>query len=116
MLDFLPALAQGAIGIEIREDDARARAAVSPLNDAHTETALACERAFQDALGGSCRSPMAGLARVEGGRVLFDGEVLSPDGSEHVRTHIEAALSDAAQAGREAGLSIRPRAAPWLDL
>ena len=116
LLDFLPALAQGAIGIEIRADDARARTAVAPLNDAHTEAALACERAFQDALGGSCRSPMAGLARVEGGRVLFDGEVLAPDGSDHVLIHVEAALNDAAQAGREAGLSIRPRAAPWLDL
>jgi hydroxymethylbilane synthase len=116
MLDFLPALAQGAIGIEIRKDDARARAAVAPLNDAHTEAALACERAFQDALGGSCRSPMAGLARVQGDRIVFDGEVLAPDGSEHVQTHIEAALDEAAQAGRDAGLSIRPRAAPWLDL
>jgi len=116
MLDFLPALAQGAIGIEVREDNARARAAAAPLNDAHTETALACERAFQDALGGSCRSPMAGLARIEGGRIVFDGEVLAPDGSEYVRTRIEAAASDAAQAGRDAGLSIRPRAAAWLDL
>jgi hydroxymethylbilane synthase len=59
---------------------------------------------------------MAGLARIEGGRVVFDGEVLAPDGSEYVQTHIEAPLDEAAQAGREAGLSIRPRAAPWLDL
>ena len=116
MLDFLPALAQGAIGIEIRENDARARNAVAPLNDARTEAALACERAFQEALGGSCRSPMAGLARIEGDRVVFDGEVLAPDGSDHIQTHIEAAAGDAAQAGRDAGLSIRPRAAPWLDL
>jgi hydroxymethylbilane synthase len=116
MLDFLPALAQGAIGIEIREDDARTRAAVAPLNDPQTEAALACERAFQEALGGSCRSPMAGLARVQDDRVVFDGEVLAPDGSEYVQTHIEAPLDEAAQAGRDAGLSIRPRAAPWLDL
>jgi hydroxymethylbilane synthase len=116
MLDFLPALAQGAIGIEVREDDARARAAIAPLDDPQTQTALACERAFQEALGGSCRSPMAGLARVTGDRVAFDGEVLAPDGSDHVRTHIEAASSDAAQAGRDAGLGIRARAAAWLDL
>ena len=116
MLDFLPALAQGAIGIELREDDARAKSAVAPLDDARTAAALACERAFQEALGGSCRSPMAGLARVEGGRVVFDGEVLAPDGSDHVRIHIEAASSDAAQAGHDAGASIRARAAAWLDL
>jgi hydroxymethylbilane synthase len=59
---------------------------------------------------------MAGLARVTGDRVAFDGEVLAPDGSDHVRTHIEAASRDAAQAGRDAGLGIRARAAAWLDL
>jgi hydroxymethylbilane synthase len=115
-LDFLPALAQGAIGIETRADDTRTRDAVAVLNDADTAAALACERAFQDALGGSCRSPMAGLARVESGRVIFEGEVLAPDGSDRVATKIEAAMADAARAGREAGLSIRPRATPWLDL
>lgn len=113
LLDFLPALAQGAIGIETRAGDA---ALVARLNDADTEAALACERAFQEALGGSCRSPMAGLARVADGRVRFDGEVLAPDGSRHVAVHIEACASDAARAGREAGLSIRAEAAPWLDL
>jgi hydroxymethylbilane synthase len=116
LLDFLPALAQGAIGIETREDDARAREAAAVLNDEDTATALACERAFQAALGGSCRSPMAGLARIEDGRVVFDGEVLAPDGSDHIATHIEAAMDDAAGAGREAGASIRARASAWLDL
>ncbi|MBV9992696.1 MAG: hydroxymethylbilane synthase [Alphaproteobacteria bacterium] len=112
-LDILPALAQGAIGIEVREGEEHA---VARLNDAATAAALACERAFQDALGGSCRSPMAGLARAEGGRIVFDGEVIAPDGSDFVATHIEAPLGDAARAGREAGLAIRPRALPWLDL
>jgi hydroxymethylbilane synthase len=112
-LDILPALAQGAIGIETRADDAHR---VAHLDDAATAAALACERAFQQALGGSCRSPMAGLARVAGGRVVFDGEVLAPDGSASVAAHIEAAASDAAQAGREAGLSIRPRTEQWLEL
>lgn len=118
---WLPALAQGAIGIEIRESDARAKTAVSVLNDADTAIALACERAFQDALGGSCRSPMAGLATFADGRLTFDGEVLAPDGREYVETHIETVLcgdpaTAAARAGRDAGLAIRPRAEPWLDL
>ncbi|HWA91612.1 MAG TPA: hydroxymethylbilane synthase [Rhizomicrobium sp.] len=113
LLDILPALAQGAIGIETRAGDAHR---VAALNDAATEAALACERAFQQALGGSCRSPMAGLARIDGAKVIFDGEVLAPDGRDHVAVHIEAPLADAARAGREAGLSIRPRATPWLDL
>jgi hydroxymethylbilane synthase len=112
-LDILPALAQGAIGIETRADDAPR---VARLDHPDTAAALACERAFQDALGGSCRSPMAGLATVADGRIVFDGEVLAPDGSAHVDVHIEAPLGEAAAAGREAGLSIRERAAKWLDL
>ena len=119
--DFLPALSQGAIGIEIRDSDTRAREIVTQLNDKDTEIALDCERAFQRALGGSCRSPMAGLAIVSGGRLHFRGEVLAPDGSEYVQSEIEIALTEnaraeAAQAGREAGLDIRPRAEQWLDL
>jgi hydroxymethylbilane synthase len=119
--DFLPALSQGAIGIEIRDTDTRAREIVTQLNDENTEIALTCERAFQKALGGSCRSPMAGLAIVSGGRLHFRGEVLAPDGREFVQAEIEIALTEnareeAAIAGREAGLDIRPRAEQWLDL
>jgi hydroxymethylbilane synthase len=119
--DFLPALSQGAIGIEIRETDTLAREIVAQLNHVETEIALACERAFQDALGGSCRSPMAGLATVANDRLHFRGEALAPDGAQSVQTEIEIALShnahaQAANAGREAGLSIRPRAEQWLDL
>ncbi|MBV8979026.1 MAG: hydroxymethylbilane synthase [Alphaproteobacteria bacterium] len=116
LLDVLPALAQGAIGIEVRRGDARATVAVAGLNDGDTDAALACERAFQAALGGSCRSPMAGLATIKGGRLHFRGEVLAPDGSDCVSVEIEAATGDAERAGRDAGLSIRDRAARWLDL
>jgi len=119
--DFLPALSQGAIGIEIRETDMLSREIVTQLNHVETEIALSCERAFQDALGGSCRSPMAGLATVANNRLHFRGEVLAPDGGEYVQTEIETALShnareEATDAGREAGLSIRSRAEQWLDL
>jgi hydroxymethylbilane synthase len=119
--DFLPALAQGAIGIEIRETDTLAREIVTQLNHFGTEIALTCERAFQATLGGSCHSPMAGLATYANGTLRFRGEVLAPDGSEFVQTEIETALSkdareEAGRAGREAGLSIRPRAEQWLDL
>jgi hydroxymethylbilane synthase len=119
--DLLPALGQGAIGIEIREADTRTRATVAKLNDRATELALTCERAFQLALGGSCRSPMAGLAKVAGDRLSFRGEVLAPDGSAFVEARFDIGLGadareDAAREGREAGLSIRARAASWLDL
>lgn len=118
---WLPALAQGAIGIEIRDDDARTRAAVMPLHDEATALALSCERAFQAALDGSCRTPIAGLATYENGTLRFRGEVIAPDGRDSVATGFEheldaAATGEAARLGREAGLAIKPRAAAWLTL
>ncbi|MDE2184975.1 MAG: hydroxymethylbilane synthase [Alphaproteobacteria bacterium] len=116
---WLPSLAQGAVGIEIRRDDAPTAAAVGPLDDKATSIALACERAFQAALDGSCRSPIAGLATVSGRRLAFRGEVIAPDGSDFAETAVETSLGsdaagDAAQAGRRAGEQLRPRAAQWL--
>lgn len=117
--DWLPALAQGAVGIELRENDARARDAVAALNDMETEIALSCERAFQAALDGSCRTPIAGLAKVSGGSLNFRGEVLAPDGSDSVQAAFDARgidVTEAARLGREAGLAIKPRAKEWLVL
>jgi hydroxymethylbilane synthase len=119
--DFLPALSQGAIGIEIRETDTRAREIVTQLNDEDTEIALLCERAFQKALGGSCRSPMAGLATVTDRMLTFRGEVLAPDGGDSVATDFRVRLGhdprrEAQGAGREAGEQLKPRAIQWLDL
>jgi len=117
--DWLPALAQGAIGIEIREGDSETASVVSRLNDETTAIALACERAFQAALDGSCRTPIGGLATISNGRLVFRGEVIAPDGGDSVQTQFDVALigdrsSQAARLGREAGLAIRPRAAKWL--
>mgnify|MGYP001553862112 CR=1 FL=1 len=80
VMDWLPSLGQGAVGIELRLSDARTLAAVSQLDDEATATALACERAFQAALDGSCKTSIAGLARIEGAKLLFHGEVIAPDG------------------------------------
>jgi hydroxymethylbilane synthase len=119
--DLLPALSQGAVGIEIRETDTRAREIVTQLNDKDTELALDCERAFQQALGGSCRSPMAGLATVRDGVLSFRGEVIAPDGSDGVDTGFTLTLGpdarhEAKEAGHKAGAALKPRALPWLDL
>jgi hydroxymethylbilane synthase len=118
-VEWLPSPAQGAVGLEIRESDARTRELVSGLDDEKTATALACERAFLASLDGSCRTPIAGLATFEDGILRFHGEVLAPDGSDFVETKLESAITnrdDAARLGREAGEQIRPRAAQWLDL
>ena len=119
--EWLPALAQGAIGIELREDDARTRDAVAPLNDPATAIALSCERGFQAALDGSCRTPIAGLAEYREGTLHFRGEVIAPDGSDSIATALEQALGthamgEAARLGHDAGLSIKPRASAWLTL
>ena len=65
--EFLPAVGQGAIGIETRADDAATRALVAVIDDADTATALAAERAFLAVLDGSCRTPIGGHARLSGG-------------------------------------------------
>lgn len=119
--DWLPALAQGAVGIEIRSADTRTRDALCQLDHTPTAIALACERAFQAALDGSCRTPIAGLARIDGQKLAFRGEVLAVDGSAAASTEFEVVLGsdargDAARAGREGGLALRPRALRWLAL
>ncbi len=118
---WLPSLAQGVVGIEIREADTEARERTGLLNHKPSEIAVTCERAFQAALDGSCRTPIAGLARVDGEQLRFAGEVLAPDGNEAVQTSFEIALGpnpreSAPRAGREAGDAIKPRVARWLAL
>jgi len=118
--DWLPALSQGAIGIEIRESDSKTASLVSPLNDPATGIALACERAFQLALDGSCRTPIGGLATFANNRLTFRGEVIAPDGSGFVETDFDVPLAggadEAARLGCEAGEELRPRAQQWLKL
>jgi hydroxymethylbilane synthase len=81
----LPAVAQGAIGIECRSDDARTRGLVSVLDHRATRTAVDAERAFAHRLGGSCQSPIAAHARLEGDRLMLDGLVAEPDGTRVLR-------------------------------
>ena len=106
---FLPAPGQGAIAITARSADARTLAALEPISDAETMAALAAERAFLAELEGSCRTPIAGLARLEAGRLRFRGEVLRTDGSERFDTAAEGAAADADRLGREAGRDLKAR-------
>jgi hydroxymethylbilane synthase len=109
---MLPAVGQGAIGIETRADDARTRELLAAINHADTATALACERAFLAVLDGSCRTPIAGHATVEGGRVRFRGMIVRPDGSEAHEASREGAASDAERLGADAGAELKGRAGP----
>lgn len=83
--DMLPAVAQGAIAVQMRENDDTAADLLVPLNDPITQACVEAERAFLGKLDGSCRTPIAGLAEPDGeGRYRFRGQVLSPDGSRMV--------------------------------
>jgi hydroxymethylbilane synthase len=106
---FLPAPGQGAIAITARSADARALAALEPISDAATMAAVIAERAFLAELEGSCRTPIAGLARLEGGTLRLRGEVLRPDGSERFDVAAEGAPAEAERLGREAGRDLAAR-------
>ncbi|MGD9027787.1 MAG: hydroxymethylbilane synthase, partial [Methyloceanibacter sp.] len=110
--DMLPAVAQGAIGVVTREGDADMRDLLQPLNDAATETAVTCERAFLAELDGSCRTPIAGLATVDGEAIHFRGLILSPDGAEWHEVEITGSIAEADALGRRAGEDVRTRAGP----
>jgi hydroxymethylbilane synthase len=106
---FLPAPGQGAIAITARSADARALEVLNAISDSETMAALTAERAFLAELEGSCRTPIAGLARLEAGRLRLRGEVLRPDGSERFDIAVEGAPADAEWLGREAGRELGAR-------
>src|SRR5215471_15053648 len=108
---FLPAVGQGAIGIEAREADTRTRDLLTRINDTDTLTAVRAERAFLAVLDGSCRTPIAGHARIEGGKIWFRGLVLRPDGSEAHETARTGAIADSVKLGVDAGHELKERAA-----
>jgi hydroxymethylbilane synthase len=106
---FLPAPGQGAIAITARGDDAAALEALNAISDGETSAALTAERAFLAEIEGSCRTPVAGLARLEAGTLRLKGEVLRPDGSERFDIAAEGAAADAERLGREAGRQLAAR-------
>ena len=100
--EMLPAVAQGAVGIEIRSDDARAAAAVAELDDPVTTVCVAAERVFLARLDGSCRTPIAALARLDAGRITLTGTLLATDGSQAWTASRSGAVADAARLAVEA--------------
>jgi hydroxymethylbilane synthase len=107
---FLPAVGQGAIGIETRENDTRTRTLLDAINHPDTGLALAAERAFLKVLDGSCRTPIAGHATLDNGAISFRGLILRPDGSEALETARAGSAGDAVHLGRDAGEELRARA------
>lgn len=108
--DMLPAVAQGAIGIEIRDGDSATRDLVAAVNDATTQTCVSCERAFLKVLDGSCRTPIAGLAVLNGEHLSFRGQILLPDGSESHEATREGPAAGARTLGEDAARELLDKA------
>ena len=117
--EMLPAVAQGAIGIQCRDDDERALRYIDALNHEETFTCVSCERAFLAALDGNCKTPIAGQAQIIDGELRFQGLVASVDGSKIYRSSKVGAPADAEKIGREAGEEIKAEAGieffEWLQ-
>ncbi len=114
--DLLPAVAQGAIGIACRTDDARMRAYLAALNDAETEMRVAAERAFLTVLDGSCRTPIAALAIIENGHMQFEGLIATPDGKKILRAKRDGDSKDAAAMGDAAGRELLAQMGPEFKM
>jgi hydroxymethylbilane synthase len=110
--EFLPAVAQGAIGIETRENDARIRELLGRINDDDTYTAISCERAFLGALDGSCKTPIAGHATISGDSIEFRGLIARPDGAAAHDISGTGHRGDAKKIGDEAGHALKRTAGP----
>ena len=98
--EMLPAVAQGAIGIERRAKDDRAAAMLAAIHHAETGLRLAAERAYLATLDGSCETPIAGLATLANGELTLRGEILRPDGSEVIAGRICGPVADGAALGQ----------------
>jgi len=112
--DMLPAVAQGVIGIECRADDETTRDYLAALDHPDTNLCATAERALLAALDGSCRTPIAGLARLAGGQLALEALVASPDGRALHRGSRTGGARDAADIGRDLGDDLRARAGDAL--
>lgn len=111
--EMLPAVGQGAVCIECRDDDADTRGLLAAINHVATEIAVRAEHAMLAVLDGSCRTPIAGHAVLSSeGSLHLRGLILKPDGSQAIATERKGALSDAAAMGRDAGLELKRRGGP----
>ena len=100
--ECLPAVAQGAVGVECREDNDEVLRLLEPLNDAETAIAVSCERAFLKVLDGSCRTPIAGYAFLHGRTLILQGLKANLDGSDCQRIKMDGDVKDAEALGKEA--------------
>ena len=109
---MLPAVAQAVIGIETRLDDNTTIDYLAPIHHGETAQCVAAERSLLAALDGSCRTPIAALAELQGERLSLRAQILREDGSESLETQREGLAVDAAAMGQDAGEELLSRAGP----
>jgi len=110
--DMLPAVAQGAIGIERRGDDSRAATMLEAIHDGPTGQRLAAERTFLAHLDGSCETPIGSLAELDGGNMRLRGEILRTDGTEVYNDDVSGAIEDGPEMGRAMAAKLLAQAGP----
>jgi hydroxymethylbilane synthase len=110
--DMLPAVGQGAVCIECRLDDDRTRDWLALIGHTETGIRVAAEHAMLAVLDGSCRTPIAGHAVLEGSALWLRGQIARPDGSQVIATERRGAPADAAKLGRDAGEELKRRGGP----
>ena len=109
---MLPAVAQGALALQIRADDAATRDRLAPLDHQPTALCTMAERTFLAKMDGSCRTPIAGLARLDGSQLVFRGQILRPDGSESLAADRAGQVTSAIDMAISAAEDLLGRAGP----
>jgi hydroxymethylbilane synthase len=104
-----PAAGQGALGIEIREGDAKMRDLLQFLNDPAARAATTCERALLNSLGGGCQVPIGAFAEMRDSKLHLDSIVADPDGSKVLRDSREGNIEDTGAIGKAAGAALLAR-------
>lgn len=107
----LPAIGQGAVGIECRDNDARILSYIQSLDHADTHTCVAAERALNQRLEGGCQVPIGGFAQLDNGQISLRGLVGRPDGGEIIKGEVQGSAADAEKLGRELGDDLLSRGA-----
>ena len=113
--DFLPAPAQGAIGVEVRSGDRRMKTLIGAIDDRATHLCVGAERRLLEGLGGSCRSPVAALATLEGDEIWLRAEILTEDGRESERGELRFPRGDEARP-LDLARALLDRSAPRLRM
>ena len=110
--EMLPAVAQGAIGVEIRLRDSGTAELVARIDDPPSAAVVEAERVYLGRLEGSCRTPIAGLATLEGSSLDISGEILTPDGRLALRGHRRGAVADRVRLAIDLAEELKVRASP----